>query len=398
MKQPVKYVILAVLVAASIAIPVTLSSFLSPLISVNEQYARVVGVLSAFHLPVAKSRADVFAAYKASVADARVGELRYSTVSNGTTGGYAFDIVAPGNNGPIRGILALASDRRTVLGLSVYEHNEGPGSGDEISSAAWRNQFANLPLFDNAVFRGIAVISGKKKEPVAGAIHGDTPAAAAVVRALNRMVAQFYAGGRPVEELDLGTTVDAVTRATPGYPKHVVKPPNLREEVKRPPFMVPPGLTNLALGRPVTVSMPPIIGDPAQIVDNVKKSGDFDFVELGKGVQWAQIDLGDVRTIFTVCIWHFYKNSIIYKSVIVRISDDPAFIKDVKTIYNNDYENIAGFGEGKNTTYYARWWGELADARGDDYNGVRGRYVRIYTAGGAGGEDTRFVEIAVYGK
>ena len=36
--------------------------------------------------------------------------------------------------------------------------------------------------------------------------------------------------------LDLGLTVDAVTRATPGNPEGI-KPPHLREEVKRKDFI-----------------------------------------------------------------------------------------------------------------------------------------------------------------
>jgi hypothetical protein len=67
-------------------------------------------------------------------------------------------------------------------------------------------------------------------------------------------------------------------------------------------------------------------------------------------------------------------------------------------LFNNDHDNSAGLGEGSDTAYYARWWGEIVDARGADNNGTLGRYVRVHTNGGAAEEETQFVEIAVYGK
>ncbi len=204
----------------------------------------------------------------------------------------------------------------------------------------------------------------------------------------------------PVElvELDLGLTEDAVTRATPGNPKGL-KPPHLRKEIKRPPFMIPPGVTNLALYKPVTSSdKEPSTGDLDQITDGLKKSGEFDFVELGRGLQWVQVDLGRVSTVHAVVVWHYYKNPVIYNDVIVRLADDAAFSQNVRTLFNNDHDNSAGLGRGKDTAFYARWWGEIADARGAGKKGTPARYVRIYTADGMEGEFPRFVEVVVYGK
>ena len=111
-----------------------------------------------------------------------------------------------------------------------------------------------------------------------------------------------------------------------------------------------------------------------------------------------QIDLGQMCTVFAVGVWHYYKNPVIYNDVIVQVTDNSEFTKNVKTLFNNDYDNSAGQGTGQDTSYYARWWGEIVDARGPDNNGTKTRYVRVYTNGGAAEEETRFVEIAVYGK
>jgi len=199
-------------------------------------------------------------------------------------------------------------------------------------------------------------------------------------------------------ELDLGLTPDAVTKATPGNPKGL-KPPHLRPEVKRAPFMVPPGLRNVALYKPVTSSTEePVIGDVDQVNDGLKKSGDFDFVELAPGHQWVQIDLEEMRTISAIAIWHFYKNATIYNDVMVQVADDAAFTKNVRTLFNNDHDNSAGMGKGKDTAFYTRWWGEIVDARGANQAGTRARCVRAYPANGVAGETVKFVEIEVHGK
>ena len=206
------------------------------------------------------------------------------------------------------------------------------------------------------------------------------------------------AAGMALVELDFGLGVDAVTRATPGNPLGL-KPPHLRREVKRPPFMVRAGMTNVALYKPVAAADPePVTGDLDQLTDGLKKSGPFDFVEFGPGRQWVQVDLGRTRTIHAIGVWHFYKNATIYNDVIVRVADDGGFTQNVRTLFNNDHDNSSGLGPGGDTAFYTRWWGEIVDARGRDYAGTPARYVRVYTADGMEGEPVRFVEIAVYGK
>ena len=202
-----------------------------------------------------------------------------------------------------------------------------------------------------------------------------------------------------LEPLDPGLGPDAVTRATPIYPPGQRRPPHLRKEVTRPAFMVPSGTRNLALGRPVASSTvdEPIIGELFQVTDGVKRSGESDFVELDPGLQWVQIDLGMAARVHAIVVWHYYKDPVIYNDVIVQVSDDPGFDSGVVTLFSNDHDDSSGLGKGTDAAYFARWWGELVDARGKDKRGTPARYVRVYTGGGAAEEDTRFVEIAVYG-
>ncbi len=46
------------------------------------------------------------------------------------------------------GFLALASDGKTITGLTFYQHGETPGLGDKIEDPDWQAQFVNKLAFD----------------------------------------------------------------------------------------------------------------------------------------------------------------------------------------------------------------------------------------------------------
>jgi hypothetical protein len=203
-----------------------------------------------------------------------------------------------------------------------------------------------------------------------------------------------------MEELDLGLNWHSITKCTPILRNERTAPPHLRTEIRRPPFMVPRGGTvNLALHKLVTALEPPVIEESLSLItDGVKKSLTHHCADLGPGRQWVQVDLGAEHTIYAVVLWHFYKSPVIYSDVIVQVSNDAAFERDVVTLFNNDHDNSSGLGRGKHTAYIARWWGEIADARGPQHEGTRCRYVRVWGNGGTGEGHTSFAEIAVYGR
>jgi hypothetical protein len=135
------------------------------------------------------------------------------------------------------------------------------------------------------------------------------------------------------------------------------------------------------------------------ITDGNKKCEDGTFVEMFEGPQWVQIDLGELRDIHAVAIWHYYKNPIVYRDVIVQVADDVEFTQNVRTLFNNDHDNSSELGKGTDEHFFARWWAELIDLRGTDNKGTKARCVRVHTNGngGSGDKGTCFVEIAVYG-
>jgi hypothetical protein len=164
-------------------------------------------------------------------------------------------------------------------------------------------------------------------------------------------------------------------------------------EGPRPPFLAPPGTTNVALGKPVTSSDPePIIGELEQITDGDKEASDGSYVELGPMVQYVTIDLEDTYNIYAVVVWHYHMQAHIYFDVVVQVADDPDFITNVRTLFNNDIDNSAGLGVGEDMHYSETNEGKLIDAKG-----VKARYVRLYSNGNSSDDLNRYIEVAVYG-
>ena len=162
----------------------------------------------------------------------------------------------------------------------------------------------------------------------------------------------------------------------------------------RPPFMAPKGTTNVALKKPVRGSDEfPIIGELKLITDGDKEALDGSFVELGPGRQYVQIDLGAEYNIYAVVIWHRHQEPRVYHDIVVQACSDPDFITDVKTVFNNDYDNSSGLGIGENLERIETNEGHLIDAKG-----VKGRYVRCYSNGNTTNDLNHYIEVEVYGK
>jgi NedA-like, galactose-binding domain len=172
--------------------------------------------------------------------------------------------------------------------------------------------------------------------------------------------------------------------------------PNLEapQKGKRSDFMVPVGTTNLALNKKVTSSdNDPIMGTLDLVTDGDKDGDEGSYVELDPGKQWVQIDLEKEANIYAVVVWHFHSQARVYHDVVVQVSDDPTFSKDVTTIFNNDYANDLGLGAGKDLNYIETYQGKLMDAKG-----VKGRYVRLYSKGNTTNKMNDYIEVEVWGK
>ena len=56
---------------------------------------------------------------------------------------YILPISGQGFWAPIKGVIGVETNRKTITGLAFYEQNETPGLGAEIAKAPFRNQFKN---------------------------------------------------------------------------------------------------------------------------------------------------------------------------------------------------------------------------------------------------------------
>lgn len=162
---------------------------------------------------------------------------------------------------------------------------------------------------------------------------------------------------------------------------------------RRPDFLVPQGVTNLALNKTVTSSdMEPVVGDLAQVTDGEKAGDEGNFVELGRGKQWVQVDLEKPVQLYAVVVWHYHSQARVYKAVVVQLSDDPDFIQGVETIYNSDDRNALGLGAGKDYTYVETNEGRIIDAKGH-----KARYVRLYSNGNTTSDMNHYIEVEAWG-
>jgi hypothetical protein len=162
----------------------------------------------------------------------------------------------------------------------------------------------------------------------------------------------------------------------------------------RPPLMVPPGTTNLAVNRPVMSSDPsPYDGKPDEITAGAAAHGDKNVIlVLHRGPEWVQVDLGDKHALYAVAVWHSIWPHKIVHGVVVQVADDAKFTQNVRTVFNDDYKNIVGLGAGEDKEYYETFEGKLIALAG-----LPARYVRLYSAGSTQGGENTYLAIEVYG-
>ncbi|MBI5835186.1 MAG: hypothetical protein HZB16_23010 [Armatimonadetes bacterium] len=181
---------------------------------------------------------------------------------------------------------------------------------------------------------------------------------------------------------------------TPPEPPAGVREEDLDKTPKpRPVPMVPAGIAQLALTKPVTASLKPFSGSLDQITDGLKEAYEDTFMALRGKTQWVQVDLGASHPLYHIVVWHYHLDPIITHDVIVQVSDDPSFGAGVTTLFNNDRDNSSGLGEGKAKEYWETNEGKLIGC-----GGVKARYVRLYSRGSTWTDTlNRYTEVEVWG-
>jgi hypothetical protein len=172
--------------------------------------------------------------------------------------------------------------------------------------------------------------------------------------------------------------------------EHIEKP----SDKPRAPFLAPKGSKVISTKKKVTLSdKSPINGGAELVTDGNKEAGDANVLEMHRKLQWVQIDLEAPHNVDAVLVWHAHDTPQICKDVIVQVADDPDFTQNVRTLYNNDYDNTAGMGVGKDKEYFENYEGRLVDGKGEV-----GRYVRLYSQGSTYTALNRYTEVEVFGR
>ncbi|MDY6069688.1 MAG: discoidin domain-containing protein [Opitutales bacterium] len=174
-----------------------------------------------------------------------------------------------------------------------------------------------------------------------------------------------------------------------------IKLENLETKVVNPTPMVPNDVKNIAKGKKVTSSDDfPLIGDMELITDGDKSAAEGCFVELMNGVQWVQVDLEKESEIFGIAMWLYHSQERAYKDVIVQVSNDAEFKKDVKTLFNCDNDNSSKLGKGNDRPWVQTNEGKLIVPE----KPVKARFVRIYSNGNTSNDANHFIEVEVFGR
>ena len=275
-------------------------------------------------------------------------------------------------------ILADPKTKRAVAASIEYRG----GSGGMLAREEWAMSYPQsgpASLYDLGVPASATVIDRTRQwigTPGDGPTPTPTPAPTSGFRLMPLEI-------RLPKPTFVGTPVDTRT-------------PNLERPRgdSRPPFLVPVGTANVALGKPVSSSDPtPVIGSLDLITDGDKEAAEGSFVELSPDPQYVTIDLQERCEIYAVLVWHYHRWPRAYLDVIAQISDDPAFKTGVKTIFNNDVVDSLGFGAGKDLYYVETYEGKLMEGKG-----AQGRYVRLFSNGNTHDDLNHYTEVEVYGK
>ena len=144
---------------------------------------------------------------------------------------------------------------------------------------------------------------------------------------------------------------------------------------------------NLAFEKPVTGSA--TIKNSAFINDGSASADNYG--DLGSGLQWITIDLGQAYAIDSIQLWHYFRDARQYHDVIVQLCTSPDFSGGVTTVFNNDADNSAQKGKGTDAEYQ-----ETSAGKSITFAPVSDRYVRLYSKGNSTDANNYYSEVQVF--
>lgn len=144
------------------------ATFTKPYKTANREAEEMFNILFALNIPLPQdvSSQQMVEIFNENIRDERGDGKVYlysPQEADGEVEAIALRFSGPGLWGPIKGFLALESDKRTIRGVTFYEQEETPGLGGEIVSSSFRDQFKGKSIVDAAGKAGMIVKAGSGK-------------------------------------------------------------------------------------------------------------------------------------------------------------------------------------------------------------------------------------------
>jgi len=102
----------------------------------------------------------------------------YTLKEGGRITAYAVPISGRGFWAPIKGMIGIKADKKTITGIAFYEQNETPGLGAEITEKPFRDQFQGKEISSGAepirMRRPGETLGGSEVHAVTGATQTST--------------------------------------------------------------------------------------------------------------------------------------------------------------------------------------------------------------------------------
>jgi Na+-transporting NADH:ubiquinone oxidoreductase subunit C len=135
------------------SIVIGLTRFTSERVEVNQKLAFERAVLSVLPDMQAgtKTSSEIHSTFDEMISEPdESSNGAYTAKRNGRVIAYVLPVSGQGFWAPIKGVIGLKTDRKTITGIDFYEQNETPGLGAEITKAAFKNQFEGKVISSGA--------------------------------------------------------------------------------------------------------------------------------------------------------------------------------------------------------------------------------------------------------
>ena len=109
--------------------------------------------------------------------------------------GYILPLEGKGFWAPIKGVLGVDVDRRTITGIAFYEQNETPGLGGKIVEEEFTSQFAGKIIAESGEAIGIEPVSSQVTENQVHAITGATQTCSRLEKLINEGIGRWRENG-----------------------------------------------------------------------------------------------------------------------------------------------------------------------------------------------------------